>query len=192
MRSSNHSEGHLHGDAETVRRAIRMTVSEVMSTELLTAHVDDLVDDVRRRADERGLHHVVVVHRDGELMGVLCCCDMEDAWPDARVRDKMSACPLFTGPHETLAAAAETMEDYGVGSLPVVDPNGRLAGIVTRSDLRAHGVLPDLPGVDRCAACGTSHRLCPRRANEICFCRTCVEAGRVDADDPNVTLGDGD
>jgi CBS domain-containing protein len=172
--------------------AFRVHVAEIMSTRLLTAHPDEAVETVRQRLLERGVHHVIVTHRDGELMGMLCACDLEEAWPDARVRDCMSACPLFTGPTESLAAVAATMENFGVGALPIVDTHGELVGIVTRSDLRAHGVLPNQPGVDRCAACGSSHKLCPKRANEPCFCRTCVEVGRSASEDPNVMLGGGD
>lgn len=172
--------------------AFRVHVSEIMSTRLLTVYPDDSVESVKRAQLERGVHHIIVVHRDGELMGMLCACDLEEAWPDSKVRDCMSACPLFTGPNESLAAAAATMENFGIGALPVLDKNGKLVGIVTRSDLRAHGVLPNQPGVDRCAACGSGHKLCPRRANELCFCRTCIESGRKAAEDPNVMLGGGD
>ncbi len=170
----------------------RVTVAEVMSTGLLVAHPDEVMDAVRRRARERQVHHVIVLHRDGELMGMLCGCDMDDAWPDARVRDCMSGCPMFIGANQSLAAAAETMERYGIGALPVLNAKGRLHGIITRSDLRRHGALPDQKGVDRCAACGASHRLLPRRGNEVCFCRACLETGRRSSEDLYVTLGGGD
>jgi hypothetical protein len=123
-----------------------------------------------------------VTHPDGDLAGMLCGCDMDSARPDARVRDSMSPCPLFTGLGESLAAVAETMERYGVGALPVIDHEGRPVGIITRSDLRRRGALPDRPGVDRCAKCGASHQLCPRGVNDVCLCRACREDVRRDSD----------
>lgn len=170
----------------------RVPISEIMSTSLFVAHPDERVDAVRSRARERHIHHVVVLHRDGELMGMICACDMDEAWPDARVSDGMSGSPMFIADNQSLAAAAETMERYGIGALPVLDASGRLDGIVTRSDLRRAGVLPGQLGVDRCAACGSSHRLLPRRGSEVCFCRACVEGGRHAEDDWYVVLGAGD
>jgi CBS domain-containing protein len=172
--------------------AFRVTVAEIMSTSLLVAHPDEPMELVRARSRERDVHHVIVLHRDGELMGMVCGCDMEEAWPDARVRDCMQGNPMFIGANQTLAAAAETMQRYGIGALPVLNGKGRLAGIVCRSDLRSWGVLPNQKGVDRCASCGSSHRLLPRGAGEVCFCRNCVEAGRRAGDDAYVTLGGGD
>jgi CBS domain-containing protein len=180
------------GCEEGLPYAFRVSVGEIMSTALLVAHPEEPMEAVRQRSRERSVHHVVVLHRDGELMGMICGCDMEDAWPDARVRDAMSNCPMFIGETQSLAAAAETMMRYGIGALPVLNNSGRLSGIVCRSDLRSAGVLPDQKGVDRCASCGGTHRLLPRSAGEICFCRTCVEAGRHAADDAYVVLGGGD
>jgi CBS domain-containing protein len=172
--------------------AFRVMVAEIMSTALLIAHPDEAMEVVRERSQQRGVHHVIVLHRDGELMGMICGCDMDEVWPDARVRDGMSGCPMFIGENQTLAAAAETMLRYGIGALPVLDGGGRLSGIVCRSDLRSSGVLPNQRGVDRCASCGGSHRLLPRNGADVCFCRDCVEAGRRASDDFYVVLGDGD
>jgi hypothetical protein len=47
----------------------------------------------------------------------------------------MSAPPLTIGPDASLPAAARLMYRRNVGRLLVVDDNGRLRGIVTRSDL---------------------------------------------------------
>ncbi|HEV8245343.1 MAG TPA: CBS domain-containing protein [Polyangiaceae bacterium] len=172
--------------------AFRVPICEIMSTSLLVVHPDERVETVRRRLRERQLHHAIVLHRDGDLMGMVCACDMEETWPDARVNDCMSGRSMFIGSNQSLAAAAETMERYGIGALPVLSVEGRLAGIITRSDLRRAKVLPNQLGVDRCAACGAGHRLLPRRANEVCFCRACLEAGKRSTEDLYVTLGGGD
>ena len=62
--------------------AFRVHVGDIMSTRLLTVHPDDSVESVRQQQIERGVHHIIVVHRDGELMGMLCACDLEEAWPE--------------------------------------------------------------------------------------------------------------
>lgn len=172
------------------RRSSRGHVWEAMSTKLVTATPNEPVGAVARRARELGLHHVIVIHRSGALSGMICGCDMERAWPDALVADCMSACTLFTGPAESLAVAAETMERYGIGALPVLAADGRPVGVVTRSDLRHRGALPDKRGIDRCVCCGSGHSLKPRGANEVCICVTCAERAHEPPED--VELGDGD
>ena len=113
-----------------------LDVWEVMSTGLLTATPDESVSVVAARARREGVHHVIVVHGSGVLRGMLCACDMERAWPDSRVVDAMTTSTLFIGPGLSLADAAQTMERYGVGALPVLALDGRALGVVTRSDLR--------------------------------------------------------
>ena len=81
--------------------------------------------------------------------------------PDRRARDRIaetarakefaaSAAALMTGPAVTiapdagLAAAAALMVGCAVAHLPVVDTAGRLVGIVSRTDLLAPYLRPDL------------------------------------------------
>ena len=49
----------------------------------------------------------------------------------------MSRPPITVGPETSLAEAAELMLDESVGSLLVVDPEGRLVGILTDGDFTA-------------------------------------------------------
>lgn len=60
------------------------------------------------------------------------------------VRDIMSQPVLTCGPETTLAAAACLMREADCGTLPVVDADGRIRGIITDRDI--------------CLAVGTSHR----------------------------------
>jgi signal-transduction protein with cAMP-binding, CBS, and nucleotidyltransferase domain len=70
--------------------------------------------------------------------------------------------------------AARTLKDCGIGCLPVLDRSGALIGIVTRRDLRSAGALPDIPGIDRCASCGTGHHLrAPRCPDDRVLCFQC-------------------
>lgn len=56
---------------------------------------------------------------------------------DTALQRIMSRPPITVGRETSLAEAAELMLDSGVGSLLVVDPSGRLVGIVTDSDFAA-------------------------------------------------------
>lgn len=58
-------------------------------------------------------------------------------------RDLMSTPPLTIGPQATVADAARAMHEGGVKRLPVVDPDGRIVGIVSRIDLLAEFLRAD-------------------------------------------------
>lgn len=58
-------------------------------------------------------------------------------------RDLMTAPAVTIGPDETVAHAARLMYLRGVKRLPVTNPDGRLAGIVTRSDVLSVYGRPD-------------------------------------------------
>lgn len=58
-------------------------------------------------------------------------------------RDLMSEPAITVAPDTTLTTAAKLMDEENVKRLPVVDPLGRLAGIVSRSDLLRVYLRPD-------------------------------------------------
>lgn len=66
-----------------------------------------------------------------------------DAEP--RVGELMTRDPICIRRDATLQQAAELLEDYGVGGLPVIDTQGFLVGVITRTDLvrsRAESTSP--------------------------------------------------
>jgi len=61
----------------------------------------------------------------------------------ASAHDLMTSPAVTVGPETPVAVAAKVMASAGVKQLPVVDANGRLVGIVARSDLLTMYVRPD-------------------------------------------------
>lgn len=62
--------------------------------------------------------------------------------PQAKVgagtaRELMSAPAVTVGPRTTVARAARTMREHGLSWMPVVGPDGRVVGVLGRSDLLA-------------------------------------------------------
>jgi acetoin utilization protein AcuB len=51
------------------------------------------------------------------------------------VKDLMTPNPLHIAPHRSVADAEEMMREHGVRHLPVLDDDGQLLGLVTRSSL---------------------------------------------------------
>ena len=61
-----------------------------------------------------------------------------------RVRDRMTRAAATTHPEVPVTAAAELMRKRALRHLPVVDPRGRLVGIITDRDLRQAIFMPAL------------------------------------------------
>jgi CBS domain-containing membrane protein len=130
-----------------------LRVSDIMTRELITLNRNDSLttaDDVMRLGRIR---HIIVVHDDGELAGVLSQRDLflggllralgygshakTQALSTMFVKDAMAAEPITTTPTTKLTDAAAIMLKNKIGCLPVVD-KGKLVGIVTESDFVAH------------------------------------------------------
>lgn len=102
---------------------------------------------------ERGIRHLPVCDGARCVVGVLSLEDMRAALPfpislrrplepgerDAarewRVGEIMSHAPETLGPESSLAEAAERMAEHRIGCLPIVDEQGRLAGLLSETDV---------------------------------------------------------
>ncbi len=53
----------------------------------------------------------------------------------ARARDVMTADPVCVDPSTTLRELARVLQEYDISGAPVLDPQGRVIGMVTKTDL---------------------------------------------------------
>lgn len=90
---------------------------------------------------------VPVVDEEARVIGVLTAGDLtrqmqkEDDFLDVPVSEAMTPSPKTAQVGELGSAAVHRMETYGIMALPVVDPEGRLQGIVHLHDLMRAGVV---------------------------------------------------
>jgi CBS domain-containing protein len=168
------------------------TLAQMMTTSPLTVQMRSSARDALALADRSGVHHVLVI--DGsELVGVACVCDLATALDPDAVTRHMQPPPAPLAIDDRPERVADLMQLSGASCFPIVDPEGRLAGVVTRSDLRRTGYLASERGVDVCAACGTSHHLKPRCREEPVFCSDCIEQVKSSGvREMYFTLGGGD
>ncbi len=163
-------------------------VKSVMSKYLVRLDGASTAEDALERLEREAVHHALVTHA-GDMQGVVCRCDLERVPARTRVRDCMKKDYVFVDEDATAREAAEMMQRWGIGFLPVISDNGELIGVVTRRDLRRTGFLPNRRGVDRCAACGETHSLPPCTDEWVpIFCRKCSEAPKSQ-DGMYLTLG---
>jgi CBS domain-containing protein len=134
-------------------------VRDVMTTEVITVADDASVAEIVAVLTDRQITAVPIVDRFDVILGVVSWTDLRkkidiDApegdpragswqrwapaqarWPEGTAVEVMSGPALTIGADASLPAAARVMYRRGVGRLLVVDRDGRLRGIVTRSDL---------------------------------------------------------
>ncbi|WP_049981785.1 CBS domain-containing protein [Halolamina rubra] len=117
-----------------------VTVADVMTPgeELHTVSPDDSVADlIRRMFRERHTGYPVVDR--GTLVGMVTLGDaqsVDEVERDAMRVDDVMATDVYTATPETDAMDAfQTMQQQNVGRLPVVNADGELCGIVSRTDL---------------------------------------------------------
>jgi acetoin utilization protein AcuB len=124
-----------------------------MSREFITLSPDDKVDRAIFLFHYEKIHHLPVVTDDGQLVGILAQYDVRkvEAGPRRRVhetqdgrrltvsnrkvRTVMRRQPYTIGPEDSVEKAATLMANEQIGSLPVIDGNGALVGIITSTHL---------------------------------------------------------
>lgn len=116
-------------------------VYEIMSSDPQTVHEHDLVDLVLRIMEWRGIHHMPVENEQGVCVGIVTKEDVKNARTKTKnagnlmVTKIMQREVITIDPNDRILKARDIMEKHEIGSLPVVF-NGKLVGMVTRSDLK--------------------------------------------------------
>ncbi len=125
-------------------------VSEWMSSEVITVTPETSLPELHKLMLDYTIRRLPVV-RNGQLVGIVTLGDVRQAEPSRavslnvwemtgllsklRVEAIMTANPITIDPFKTIGDAAAQMLDYKISGLPVVDANGRVAGIITESDI---------------------------------------------------------
>ena len=124
-----------------------------MSGDPVTANADESAIAAHDRMIRQGIRHLPIVDAERRVIGVLSIDDLRAALPvgvnlrapiaePARheaanwtVADLMTHAPDTLGPDDSLQHAAERLADRRIGCLPIVDGAGRLAGILSETDV---------------------------------------------------------
>lgn len=131
-------------------------VRDIMTASVVTARADTSYRDMVARVRRHRVSGLPVVDEDGKVIGVVSETDLlapEAAGPGQGVHptwlphrkhvtadtatagDLMTHPAVTTDPDELVANAARLMHSLKLQRLPVVDRDGRLVGIVSRSDV---------------------------------------------------------
>jgi acetoin utilization protein AcuB len=127
-----------------------MYVREYMKTPVITVTPDTLLDDALRTMNQHHIRRLPVVV-NGKLVGLVTRHGLQEATPPLptplsmwaahyqlsrmKVRDIMITDVITVTPDSTVEEAAALLEQQKIGTLPVVDKDGNVVGILTGSDL---------------------------------------------------------
>jgi len=117
-----------------------------MITEVITVYPSDTISHARNLMLERGIKRLLVVNREGKLVGILTLRDIVRILSSRRAPWKwrslensligtyMTKDPVTISPDTSLYESAKLMIDLGISGLPVVSSNS-LVGLLTKTDL---------------------------------------------------------
>jgi CBS domain-containing protein len=145
---------------------VRSRVRRVMTTDVVTVDQITPFKEIARLLVEHHVSAVPVLRMGRHVSGVVSEADLiaaKDKHAGARKRwtgtprygtdhsrylrftaaQLMTSPAITTHPDATIAAAARLMSTHHVKRLPVVDPEGKLVGLVSRRDLLSAFLVPD-------------------------------------------------
>jgi CBS-domain-containing membrane protein len=152
--------------SHVVEDAVASQVEDVMTTKVNTVRLDTPYKVIAAQLHEHRVDAVPVVNDDGCVLGVVSAADLlakvaldENSGQEGlfalrhhrelqqaralTAADLMTWPAVTVGPRTSVRHAARRMSERHVKRLPVVDPEGRLLGIISRSDVLAVFRCPD-------------------------------------------------
>lgn len=122
-----------------------------MTPDPITISPNDSLVDAHALMRDNNIRRLPVVNKNGELVGIVTLGDVREASPsDAtslsvwelnylllklKISEIMTRDPITVYTTDTIAEAANLMLENKVSGLPVVEPTGKLVGIITESDI---------------------------------------------------------
>jgi CBS domain-containing protein len=119
-------------------------VARLMTSELITADPDTYVEDAAHTLLDNQIGSIVVSGEEGGLEGILTNTDfiriVAESKPKAQttVERYMTTDVVTVGAQDHVQEAANKMIEEDISHLPVVDEEGTVIGIITKTDLTAY------------------------------------------------------
>lgn len=128
-----------------------MLIQNWMTADVITVTPETSLLKVGKLMRDNGVRRLPVLDENGRVVGIISDRDVRDASPskattldmyemhyllaELKAKDIMTSRPFTVKPTDTVEKAAMLMLDNKFGGLPVVEENGRLAGIISDQDV---------------------------------------------------------
>jgi len=127
--------------SEPQQRHRAWIVSDLMTSSVRTLRAEDEAAEAVKLVENAGFRHIPIVNDLNQVVGLVSDRDLLRASELLRKRSTSPISSIMTErvltcfPETSLRLAAQTMLNESFSSLPVVDPQGVLVGILTTSDI---------------------------------------------------------
>ena len=127
-----------------------MNIDKMMTTKVVSVHMDDPISVVKEIFDNTKFHHLLVIE-DGKLMGIISDRDLlkalspnigtaaettrDTATLNKRVHQIMTRKPVTLPMDADVYTAVEVFNRERVSCVPVLDTNGKVTGILSWRDM---------------------------------------------------------
>lgn len=117
------------------------TVADLMTTSVVTLSADDTLAHAASTLASLGVSGAPVCDEQQRVIGVFSKSDVVDklidahASPEAKVGDHMSQVPVSLRPDDTVDAAVKVMAQRMIHRVVVLDPAGKLVGMLSPLDI---------------------------------------------------------
>jgi len=127
-----------------------MNIDKMMTTKVVSVHMDDPISVVKEIFDNTKFHHLLVIE-DGKLMGIISDRDLlkalspnigtaaettrDTATLNKRVHEIMTRKPVTLPLDADVYTAVEVFNRERVSCVPVLDTSGKVAGILSWRDM---------------------------------------------------------
>jgi IMP dehydrogenase len=102
----------------------------------ITMSEDHTVGDVRQVVEETGTGGILILDRNEKLIGIVSTRDLLFESDESKAVTQIMSRDVHTAPPDTTLKEAERLlHEYRVEKLPLVDKNGKVAGLVTLKDI---------------------------------------------------------
>lgn len=126
---------------QTVPKEAMMRVGDLMAQQVTTLAPTSPVQEAISLLADRRFRHILIAESDGRLAGVLsdrdvfrCLARHQDA-TTTTVETIMNRTPIVMRPASSLTDANRILVRHRFNSLPVIDEDNRICGILTTTDL---------------------------------------------------------
>ena len=112
-------------------------VSDIMTKKVITAHAHDSLNRVSELIIENNIDQLPIVDSDNKVVGIVTAWDLTKAiaTQKKRLEDIMTKNVITSRKGEYIDVVARRLGKNQVNSMPVVDDENKLIGIVTSSDI---------------------------------------------------------
>ncbi len=117
-------------------RAPAVLAEQIMTSPVLTLLPGESVQKAGRVFREKRFRHIPVVDEEKKVVGIVSDRDYHSLeQKDVKVKDMMSSDVICALPNTEIRMIAKVLLQERIGAMPIVNEDGILEGMITRSDI---------------------------------------------------------